>query len=379
MGIDSEAKSERKTLCCMYAVGGIMNQKILAYSENVYLNWVTTAVPNHDIHNKFVDFAPSLLKDASSRSIFKRMANRSQINHRYSFLELNVNSENDFYNLNMFPDTKTRMHFYENNAITLACQAIDQLDMLYYQKKISHLIITTCTGFYAPGLDVQIVKHYGLKPTIERSIIGFMGCNAAIPALKLARYIVSSCKDACVLIVNVELCTIHLQDTGTLEDILSFLIFADGCAASIVSADFHGIKLQSFHSTIIPDSLNQIAWNIGNKGFDMFLSGKVPHTIATVLPNYIDDITGGKTAKHFSYWAIHPGGRSILDAVEKGACLEKEFLKHSREVLRKFGNMSSATVMFVLKEIMQHEYKSGLGCAMSFGPGLTIESMLFEV
>lgn len=345
----------------------------------VYLNAVATAVPEHDIHTKFVEYCPSLLPDTRSNSLFQRMAARAQIDHRYSFLkphqDLDKLDEQGFYANGNFPSTRERMQFYEQHAFSLAQRAIDQLDI----SATTHLIVTSCTGFYAPGIDYQIVNHYGLSPAVERTMIGFMGCFAAFNALKLARHIVRSESSARVLVVNLELCTLHLKPSGTLEEMLSFLIFSDGCAASLVSADPSGLELQGFSTTMLPESDSLITWHIGDMGFDMHLSGRVPAAIATNLPLHLDDMLDGCTRRDIAHWAIHPGGRTVLDAVRDGAGLEEGQLAVSREVLRKFGNMSSATIMFVLQEIMQNAQRPGPGCAMAFGPGLTVESMQFAI
>lgn len=348
--------------------------------RDAYLNDIALAVPDHDIHRKFIDFAPSLLADDRSRALFRRMAERCQIEHRYSALQANADPErldaDDFYLPHSFPDTETRMKFYQTHAFPLARRALDGLRLDERKGDITHLIMTTCTGFYAPGLDIEVVEHYGLRQSVERTIVGFMGCYAGMNALKLARHIVRSEEGACVLILNLELCTLHLKNNGNLEQMLSFLLFADGCSASIVSAEPAGIELQRFHSAVMPDSGDQITWSIGGSGFDMNLSGKVPGTIASGLPSCLPDILAGKDVADFAHWAIHPGGRTILDAVRDGAALEEELLQSSRRVLRDFGNMSSATIMFVLKDIMERE--KGRGCGMAFGPGLTVESMLFQ-
>lgn len=347
-----------------------------------YLNCVATAVPDHDVHRKFIDYAPSLLGDDRGRAVFQRMAARSQIEHRYSFLKPSADStlldEGLFYAPRSFPDTKARMERYQRHALTLAQKALDQLDLHSRKDGITHLIITSCTGFYAPGLDLEIVAHYGLKQNVERSMIGFMGCYAAMNALKLARHIVRSDRDAQVVVLNLELCTLHLQDSGRIEEMLSFLIFGDGCAAGIVSAEQSGLHLQSFYSTILPDSNDQITWDIGRSGFDMTLSGRLPSTIAARIPEALPAITGGAKQESFRHWAIHPGGRSIIDAVRDGAGIEEHFLDPSRSVLRRFGNMSSATIMFVLRDMMAEGIPPGRGCAMAFGPGVTVESMVFE-
>jgi len=224
-----------------------------------------------------------------------------------------------------------------------------------------------------------LIHHYGLPGSVERTNVGFMGCYAAINALKLARHIVRSEPDAKVLVLNLELCTLHLKPTGKLEEILSFAIFSDGCAASTVTAEPAGLEIQRFNADVLPETKALITWRIGNQGFDMQLSGKVPSVIASHLPLMMTKLLDGYQRSDIAHWAIHPGGRTVLDAVKAGAELEENQLMASREVLRKFGNMSSATIMFVLQAMMNNPKKPGPGLAMAFGPGLTVESMLFDL
>jgi hypothetical protein len=211
--------------------------------------------------------------------------------------------------------------------------------------------------------------------SVERTIIGFMGCYAAMNALKLARHIVRSEKSARVLVLSLELCSLHLKETTRLDEILSFLIFADGCAASIVSADPSGLALDSFRAVLVPETQAMITWNIGDMGFDMFLSGQVPATIQEALKSQASEILAGSPVNAFDSWAVHPGGRSVLDAVERALDLKPEALAPSRAILRRFGNMSSATVMFVLEAMLRSKVKGARGCAMSFGPGLIAEDI----
>jgi predicted naringenin-chalcone synthase len=209
-------------------------------------------------------------------------------------------------------------------------------------------------------------------------MVGFMGCYAAMNALKLARHIIRSEPGARVLVVNLELCTLHLKPGKTLEEILPFLIFSDGCAASVLSSHPRGIEMQGFTTNLLPDTEHLITWKIGELGFDMNLSGQVPASIATHLPAHVNKILAGCTPGDITHWAIHPGGRTVLDAVRDGVKLEEHSLAHSRDILRRFGNMSSATIMFVLKNILD-EALPGQGCAIAFGPGLSVESMRFAV
>ena len=275
--------------------------------------------------------------------------------------------------------TARRMKFFERYAPQLAQSVLDNLSISDEERRsISHVIVTSCTGLYAPGLDFEVVKHLGLDSSVERTMIGFMGCYAAINALKSAHHIVRSEPNATVLMLNLELCTLHLQETEDLQQVLSFLVFADGSAASLISAKRQGLGIDSFLALNIPETSNLITWRIGELGFDMQLSGQVPGEIGRALNEGGSKVTRGKDPRSIDLWAVHPGGRSILDSVEKGLALPTDALSCSRDVLARYGNMSSATVMFVLQQIMQRAQAGQQGCAMSFGPGLTAETMLFH-
>jgi alpha-pyrone synthase len=351
-----------------------------------YINRIATAVPDDDVHGAFVAFADNMLEDPRVQPVFRRMAARSGIRRRFSVLSPNAaNTEftvnaHEFYTRGSFPDTAKRMQIFERFAPRLAQRALDNLKLSADDRKaIKHVIVTSCTGLYAPGLDFEIVDYLGLDTTVERTMIGFMGCYAAINGLKQARHIVRSEPDAKVLLLNLELCTLHLQETQDLEQVLSFLVFGDGCAASLISAEPTGFAMDSFRSVLIPETRELITWRIRGVGFDMLLSGKVPAEIGKALTVSGDAVLGKYTKDDIKLWGVHPGGKSVLDAVERGFGLPANALAASRETLECFGNMSSATVMFVLSRLMQQAQSGELGCAMSFGPGLTAETMLFHV
>src|SRR5581483_11582263 len=348
---------------------------------DAFINRIATANPPHDVHDAFLRFGQLMLKDdRRGVALFKRMADRSGITHRYSFLEPlgggAVDTEG-FYRLGDFPDTAARMKKFEAWAPGLAVEAVEKLLDGEDRSRITHVIVTSCTGFSAPGLDLALVERCGLSPSVERTMVGFMGCYAAINALKLARHIVRSEPDARVLAVNLELCTLHLHETAEMEEILSFLLFADGCAAALISAEPKGVAMESFHAALVPDTGDLIRWHIRQQGFDMVLSGAVPGAIRTALAGSHDRILGG--ANNVELWAVHPGGRTVLDAVEQAFDLPPPALGASRSVLNDYGNMSSGTVMFVLDNIMRSGGDGGQrGCAMSFGPGLVAETMMFH-
>ena len=345
---------------------------------DAYINRIGTAVPPFDVHQTFSRSLIPLLSGKSSPAIIARLADRAQIDHRYSFLDPEFFLKpGGFYQPGRFPGTLERMRFFERHAPMLAARALDGIDLADLKDEVTHLIVACCTGLYAPGIDIDIINHFGLKPTVERTFIGFMGCYSAVSALKLARHIVRSEPGAKVVVVNVELCTIHLQEIHDVDQMLCFLIWGDGASACLVSSEPNGIELQSFHSVMIGDGADQLMWRIGQSGFDIVLSGKVAQTLGHTLPATIGSILGERRVRDIALWAVHPGGRAILDAVGRAIDLEEGALGLSREVLRRFGNMSSATLVFVLKEMLERKLK-GLGCAMAFGPGLVAESMAFE-
>ena len=350
-----------------------------------YINRVATSVPPHDVHRAFIDFAEGMMPEGTARSLFRRMVRMSAIEHRYSFLEPIATGNGawrdaeNLYLTGMFPNTARRMEAFEKFAPPLAGCALNKLALTPEERRrVSHVIVTSCTGLYAPGLDYDIVNHLGLSPSVERTMIGFMGCYAAINALKSAHHIVRSEPDAVVLILSLELCTLHLQETQDLEQMLSFLLFADGCAAYLVSGKPQGLAIDSFRALRIPETSHLITWKIREVGFDMHLSGQVPAEIARAMKEAGRDITLGEDPGKIDLWAVHPGGRTVLDAVEKGLGLGTDALRHSRDVLARFGNMSSATVMFVMENLMREARSGQAGCAMSFGPGVTAETMLFH-
>jgi predicted naringenin-chalcone synthase len=354
-----------------------------------HINRIGTAVPDHDVHDTFIRFADHILPERRLQLLFRRMTQRAEIEHRYSVFEPGeaptIGPASDgFYRPGQFASTGARMRRYAAKAAELAQRSVDALGIDDERSDITHLIVASCTGFTAPGLDQQLVERLGLNPSIERTLVGFMGCSAAVNALKLAHHIVRSEPRARVLVVNLELCTLHLQDSADLEVILGALLFGDGSAASLVTAEPNGIVLEGFQAVTIPDSYGLITWSIGDSGFEMTLSGEVPSRIAKALRqelrrNDAEAFLREQDKDDIALWAVHPGGRTILDAVEQGLGLDPHALRWSRDVLRDYGNMSSATLMFVLQRMMRSAPANANGVALAFGPGLVAETFRFRL
>ncbi|WP_282216748.1 type III polyketide synthase [Microbacterium luteolum] len=298
------------------------------------------------------------------------------------------------------PGTKARNEVYTREAarlfVDVARHALDA-DPDLEAADVTHVITVSCTGFHAPGPEYEIVRALGLSDSVQRYHLGFMGCYASMPALRAASQFCLADENAVVLVVSVELCTLHLRSSEDPDTIVASSLFADGAAAGIVTARdlpsaVTGLRLDRFHTAIAPEGEKAMAWTIGDTGFEMILATTVPQIIGETIigalrPLYApeDDLVAAfdddAVGREVAHWAIHPGGRSILDRVQEKLHLSDAQLHPAREVLRKNGNMSSATVLFVLKRILEEEgaQAGDRVSAMAFGPGLTAESALMTV
>jgi predicted naringenin-chalcone synthase len=343
-----------------------------------FINAVGTAAPGHDIHNAFVDWAEARLENPRARALFARMAERSGIAHRWSILPADRSpvAPGGFYAIDPLPPTSARMELYGKAAPGLALAAIAALDRPI--AAVTHLVVASCTGFVAPGIDQLIAAALGLRGDIERTLVGFMGCYAAVAALRVAHHIVRSEPRARVLVVTVELSTLHLQEEQAIEQLLAMLQFGDGAAAALVTAEPEGLAMTRFFAATLPASDELIRWTIGDQGYTMHLSGEVPGRIGQALgdPAFRETLLGTHAVGDIDGWAVHAGGRSILDAVEAGLELPSQSLTCSRQILRDYGNMSSATLMFVLAALLDGPAPRN-GIAMAFGPGLAAEGFAF--
>lgn len=276
---------------------------------------------------------------------------------------------------------------------------------------VTHVVTASCTGFFAPGPDFRLVRDLGLRTTVSREHLGFLGCAAALPALRSAARICAADPSAIVLVACAELCTIHLRASSDPDQIVSSAVFADGAAAAVVTAAGSAagasprrrIELGTFATAITDDGETAMGWTIGDHGFEMTLTAEVPRIVgrevraalAPVLAAGIDagidagvdgaraegDAGAPDVPAPDTLWAVHPGGRSILDRVEDALGLAPDALAHSRGVLRDHGNMSSATILFILRRLLDDPATPDGAplIAVAFAPGLTVESARMSV
>jgi predicted naringenin-chalcone synthase len=283
------------------------------------------------------------------------------------------------------PGTEERNRLYAREARKLAvgtaqraldgCKAFSATD-------VTHVIFVSCTGFANPGPDYHLVRDLGLRGQTQRYVLGFMGCYASFPALRLAQQICQADPQAVVLLVSVELCTLHMQISSQPDTILANALFSDGAAAALVSArppQGGALVLEAFHTALVPSGAGDMAWEIGNEGFNIVLSSYVPEIIGANLPALLANSLGS-TLEQIRHWAVHPGGRAILEKVTQALHLDAGALEASYSVLRDFGNMSSATIFFVLEKMLGNPeiVSQEPICALAFGPGLTVETALLH-
>ena len=287
-------------------------------------------------------------------------------------------------NLEPFPSIEKRMKAFREHAAPLSIKAINNCIESIDDKNITHLITVSCTGMSAPGLDLELMELLNLPATTWRTSINFMGCYAAIHGLKLADAICKADAKANVLIVCVELCTLHFQKKYTADNISSGILFSDGAAAVLVSGNesAEGLNIEHFYSSVSFKSKQEMVWEMSSSGFLLTLSGYIPELIEQDFDNVVTEALGSANFKKedITHWCIHPGGKKILEAVHKSLQFTNGQLQPCYDVLNDFGNMSSPTVLFVLEKIkrsLNKEQRNNIFGA-AFGPGLTMETFILS-
>jgi predicted naringenin-chalcone synthase len=362
----------------------------------VYLHHIETLVPGNAYTQEFAgERMKALTSDEKQRRLVSRLYRNSGIDTRHSVLEdFHPGASDPMFKPGpggkyIEPGTRERNERFARDArrlsVEVARRALQRCPEVS-PAEITHVISVSCTGFFSPGPDYYIARELGLSGSVQRYLLGFMGCYAALPALRMATQFCQADPSAVVLVVPVELCSLHLHFDDGLDALLANALFADGAAAAVVSAREPAAgrltcRLESFRTALIPSGERDMAWRIGDKGFEMTLSAYVPDIIGSNIRALIEPALEecGLRVPDIARWAVHPGGKAIVDKVEREFSLAPEMVGASRAVLRKYGNMSSATTLFVLKELMDADPVPGPVCAITFGPGLTVETAILRL
>lgn len=358
-----------------------------------YILDIATAVPEFTVlKEELVEFYSKALKSIGSDPIKQKLSflnEKTKIQKRYSCIpDFNMRDFELFSNEDFNQSIEKRTAIYKEKILPLATKAIDKLLLKtnVRPEEITHLITVSCTGIFAPGFEFLVSEYYGLQQT-EKLALNFLGCYAAIKALKHAKYIADANPDSCILIISAELCSLHFSPSISDEDIVANLLFADGAAATLVCGNKNKnienkiiLKIDEIGSSYIPNTLDLMTWNISSSAFRMYLNKNIVNAIKdNIYPVVTNFLEGAKP----DYWAIHPGGVRIVEAVKDSLNLTENDIEDSINVLKNYGNMSSPTILFILKKILNkikfenyQENKKIFSCA--FGPGLSIEMISFS-
>jgi len=362
------------------------------FLEHVAITGIGTAVPAYGLDQEDASrrLSDAMANDPDNARWAQRIFGHSGVERRYTcdprllepaasccYLPSSTDSG--------VPTTEDRMVIYHRESVALVVEAARKAlaDSRNRPGDITHLIAASCTGMFLPGLDAELIGLLDLRQDVRRIPLTFMGCAAGLTALRLAEEIVRESPLSQVLVVAVELCTLHIQPSFEREQIFATAFFGDGASACVVgkpdSAERGFFGLRKAQALLIPNTSDKMRWTIGNTGFRLFLSPEIPRLIARVIPEALRSFWGDDDLPDL--WAIHPGGRGIIDALSSAFRLENSQTEASRSVLRRYGNMSSATILFVLAEIRERlrQKNEGTkdGIAVAFGPGMTAEMIRF--
>ncbi len=283
------------------------------------------------------------------------------------------------------PTTRERMQAYEREAPRLAVQSSRRAieDAAVPAGDFTHVVTVSCTGFLAPGIDAALIEQLGLPRTIQRTHVGFMGCHGALNGLRVARSFARADPEARILLCAVELCTLHFFYGWDAEKIVANSLFADGSGALVGVPDRSGANgdwyADASGTLLMPDSEDAMTWNIGDHGFHMTLSARVPELIRRNLGAWLKQWLASCDLKidDVATWAVHPGGPRILTAFAEAAGIDDDAMDISRDVLSEFGNMSAATLLFILERLRQTDAPRPC-VAVGFGPGMVVEAALLR-
>jgi predicted naringenin-chalcone synthase len=349
---------------------------------------IGTAVPPHRIRQEdAAEIAQQYsCENEAQRRLFKSIYRRAGVNTRHSVVleksDGDLDARQSFYT-EKDPTTHDRMRRYEEAANSLARSAAENAlrDGGIAPDRVTHLVTVSCSGFYAPGFEIAVIKHLALDCRVSRTHIGFMGCHGLLNALRVARAFLDQDPRACVLVLALEMCSLHHQYGWDSDRIVANALFADGAAALVAavgqpSAPGH-LRLLGSGSQVIDDSEDAMSWRIGDHGFVMTLSPRVPELICRSIRPYLEEWLGGFDLDigRVGSWAVHPGGPRILSSFGEATGFDRDRLKVSYEILGEYGNMSSPTVLFIIDRLRQIRAPRPI-VALAFGPGLAVESVL---
>lgn len=331
-------------------------------------------------------FEQHLLDSTAFRKL-NFLFNHSEIEYKNSELpdfDVELNSKLLYLDKNISPSTSDRLKLFDNLAIEMAVKVANDALIKAELKasEITHVITISCTGMSAPGLECQLIERLELNSNTQKFTINFMGCYAAFHGFRLADLILKANSTANVLMVNVELCSLHFRNDNSDDNVLSSYLFSDGASACVFSNQTRSstyLEMLDYQSNLISNGKQDMGWYIGNNGFEMVLNSEVPNHIKDNIKTSFDQLLKSNGIESIEYYAIHPGGPAILQSFANALELKNNELNISHQILKNEGNMSSATILFVLEKMMHEANHNGYCYSVAFGPGLSIEQCIFKL
>lgn len=346
------------------------------------LRGIGTATPRFDLgQDRAAEIAAGLMEltDRRGRSLAALYAQTGVVTRQTVIAE---EGESTFFVPGCAdPTTAARMERYRAVAPGLASGACD--DCLrragVQAAAVTHLVTVSCTGFHAPGVDFELIRRLGLSSRVQRTMVGYMGCHAAVNGLRVAAAIASSDPSAVVLLCCVELCSIHFQYEPVEGAVTANALFGDGAAACLITRTGDGPRLRAFGANLFENSQDEMGWRIGDHGFVMSLSARVPTLLREGVGGWVDAWLAeqGLDRGSVGSWAVHPGGPRIVESVRVALGLERGAVSDALDVLRTHGNMSSPTILFIIRRMLDRGAALPM-VALAFGPGLAGEALLIE-
>ncbi len=350
--------------------------------SHVALLGIGTAVPEHALSQPAAaELAASFCADPDHKRVVRALYRRAGVESRASVLADRDGDMALYRPGTELPSTARRMRVYERHSAGLAQRACREALHRAQTRpaRITHLITVSCTGFAAPGMDLELMTALGLPATTRRTHIGFMGCHGAVNAIAVARAFAGADPSARVLVCCVELCSLHFDHDADAQGHVANALFADGAAAAVIAANDapDAVRIEQTGSIVFPESADMMSWRIGDHGFRMRLSPAVPALLAEHVPPWLAAwLAGsGRSIAGVGSWAIHPGGPRVLGALSDALGLDPQAVAVSRAVLARNGNMSSATLLFIIQRLLDEHAPMPL-LATAFGPGLAGEALL---
>lgn len=348
-----------------------------------------TAAPPHQIPQDVVlDFAKSRLlgdnweqkpdlQDAARQ--MERLFAAAKVERRQSVVDLTT-----YYAET--PSTGERMVTYRAEAQALGLRALESSmsSASLTAKDITDLTIVSCTGYSAPGLDITLARELGMPDDVRRTLVGHMGCYGALVGLRRSADALAARPKAMAAMLSIELSALHFSPTRDMDMLMSFALFGDAAAAAVlrIGEPGDGPELIDSRSEADFSTADQMSWTVGDTGFTMSLSPRVPISLRRVVRGAVDRLLEPHSLRldDIAHWVVHPGGPSILEVVQQRLELSDEQMEPSWTVLREHGNCSSATVLLILQELLRSKRpRTGeWGVMLAFGPGLTVESALLR-